>query len=737
MTQLIVDGFATYGVGDRNGIGGGPGLREAMLAGAWADCPDTFQLGQLPFGVSDTAIYFGRSDSWPMFASSGGGSRLRRVLPAANTVTIVAFRYAMPVFPSQDNNCELLRFSVGAPALTDLVLYQQSNGYIVASVSNTVIGSTQGPVVVAGSAHHIEAKFNSTGQNIKLYVNGSNVLDITSASIATAAITQLSFIGRSSSTSTTGGVYITDLIIRDTAGAQNNDVMGDRRVATLMVNRDDAANQGWTPRPVQRFGNAVLQNTLRGSTGGIFCAATTATDLGSGNYTIEGQFRFNVLPAAANKAQLFGKWQEDNNQRSYRLYQGGPLLDSGMLVFQISTDGTNGTVQTLFRWPWQPAVGQWYHVAVCRVAGQLRVFVDGVILGLPIADTNVYFAGSARTAIMAQCNNNPNYVFGTRFSGWNDEFRMTVGVGRYSANFAPPTAAFPRGGGDPSWANVQWLSGWENGLFDDSSAARTLTPFSYTFNEDWPASVTPNDAGAGYRTLNKKAPPLDYSFIEAALVPASGMLTLTGQPLNNETVRLGTKDGTNAATYTFKTAISAAYDVLIGATPDDSLANFVAAVMKGTGEGALYGTGTAANFDASAAKMPTTQVLATALTGGTAGNTIATTKTLTNGSWGAATLTGGANIPPFSRFGFERPPNNTTVVDSITLVMRAWKTDAGPAKVRQSFVGPGGTTADGVEKTVATNPTLYFDTFELDPDTSAPLTPTTIANGLMKINRTV
>ena len=735
MTQLIVDGFATYGLGTRDLIGGGDGLREAMLAGAWADAPSQFFLGQLPFGPADTATYFGNADRWPIYTSAGNADRLRRVLPGSRTNVIIALRLAMNSLPTQDNICEMIRFCAGAVAPTDLVLYQQSNGYLAASVGGSILGTTQGPVMVAGSAKFVEAQLSTTSQHLQVYVDGTLVLDVTNAAISTAAITQFCLIGQPSSSSGAGGVYITDLIVRDTNGTRNNSVMGDRRVATLMVNRDDPAHQGWTPRPIQRFGNSVLQNTQRGSSSGVFCAGTTATDLGSGDFTIEGQFRFANLPTGANKAQLFGKWQEDNNQRSWRLYLGGPTLDSGMFTFQCSTDGTNGTVTTLFRWPWQPKTGQWYHVAVSRVSGQLRVFVDGVILGTPIADANTYFAGTARTAVMAQCNNSPNGVTGTKFDGFQDEFRLTVGVGRYTANFAPPSAAFPRGGGDPNWSSVQWLSGWENGIFDDSSAGRTLTRFA-AGTDLLPTSLTPNDGAAAYLTINEKAPPYDFNFIEAALVPATSLLTLTANPTNGETVRVGTKNGTNAAVYTFKTALAAAYDVLIGATADDSLVNLVAAIMKGTGEGTVYGTGTDANFDVSATKMPTTQILATALVAGTVGNSIVTTETLANGSWTGGTLAGGANIPPYSQFGFQRPPNNTTVVDSITLVMRAWKTDAGPATVKQSFVGPGGAVADGADKNVATNPTLYFDTFELDPDTSAPLTPTTIVSGFMKVNRT-
>jgi hypothetical protein len=90
-------------------------------------------------------------------------------------------------------------------------------------------------------------------------------------------------------------------------------------------------------------------------------------------------------------------------------------------------------------------------------------------------------------------------------------------------------------------------------------------------------------------------------------------------------------------------------DVLIGNDAEATIDNLVAAITydggAGTNEGVKYGTGTTANEDATAVKSSASTMTATALTKGTAGNSIAIAETLSNGSWagGSVFLSGGVN----------------------------------------------------------------------------------------------
>jgi hypothetical protein len=81
--------------------------------------------------------------------------------------------------------------------------------------------------------------------------------------------------------------------------------------------------------------------------------------------------------------------------------------------------------------------------------------------------------------------NDSDAVAATCFDGWVDEFRFTIAAARYTANFTPPTDAFPRNTGDSNWGSVKCAtrinrhSGFNFGVMCDSwgSGFGDLEPF--------------------------------------------------------------------------------------------------------------------------------------------------------------------------------------------------------------------------------------------------------------------
>ena len=742
MTQRFVEGFGTYGQSNSFLSTQGPALN--MLAGRWASLSAgvPHYLGQLPWAPTDTDLFLSTY-------TLGSGAGARVVLPATAATMICSVYWAVNKLSSV-TPAQIMHFCDGSNNIIAGIA-ATTTGAIVAYVSNTIDGfvafsTSSSPALTAQSAAHIECELtvvSSLQLALSCYVNGVEVLSgvtFTSGSMTGhfSNIAQMRFldfypIG-------VGGdagqyYYVGNIIIRDTAGSYNNTIMGDRRVATLFVNADDPSHQGWTGEPLQRFGTGILDNTVTPQYSGVSTGASASTDIGASQFTIEGNFRLQAGPFSTGKAVMFGKWDAANSNMSYELYIGGSSVDGGNTVFRITTDGTSGTIIELISWPYQWQIGIWYHVAVARDgSNNLRLFINGVLQGLAVVDSHTYYAAGAAGAVAslgAEYSATGGNVYNTAFQGWQDEFRLTIGVCRYTAAFTPPSAAFPRGSGDAYWSYVAWISGWDAGIIDESSYARTLV------SHYGAAAITPNDGAFNYQTLNKPTPS-ENTFIQASLIAAADILTYTTAPTANAVIRVGTKDGTNAANYTWKASLTgASFEVLIGASIAASMANLAAAINAGAGAGTVYGTGTTANHDVSANVLVSNQLQAVALTAGTGGNSIVATSTDANGTWATGTLTGGASIPAYSQFNVQRLPSNTTIVDSVTILSRSWKTDAGACQVQASWVGTGGGVETGGNNSITTAPNFYSDTFETDPDTSSGITPTTVLLAKVRMNRTV
>ena len=177
------------------------------------------------------------------------------------------------------------------------------------------------------------------------------------------------------------------------------------------------------------------------------------------------------------------------------------------------------------------------------------------------------------------------------------------------------------------------------------SPSQTLAPIQIANGEISPPNATTNVE----LTMN-----LDAS--GAAQATATGTLTATGNATAGDTITIG------GTTYTFVSALSTGPtvpdQVLISSAASGAeaatLANLVAAINGGSGEGTGYSDGTTANSQVTAALGPNAgQVSLTATSVGSAGNNIATTVSLGNdstfgASFGGATLTSGVDGASFS-----------------------------------------------------------------------------------------
>jgi hypothetical protein len=76
----------------------------------------------------------------------------------------------------------------------------------------------------------------------------------------------------------------------------------------------------------------------------------------------------------------------------------------------------------------------WYHIAVTRASGTLKIWLNGVQDATVANSTN----WSDTTFLVGATPTPTNYM-----TGYIDDLRVTKGYARYTATFTPPTAAFP------------------------------------------------------------------------------------------------------------------------------------------------------------------------------------------------------------------------------------------------------------------------------------------------------
>lgn len=770
MTIRYVTSMDQYGpaVGYREGVTAWHLGNDNLLGDGWSDVPRRSAGVFLPLLRGEYNIaaptWGARAGDYALIADSAdvsanspwtktGSESMRLTIPGAtDTVRLIHFAFSISELPLFDrasgyiidflNTAGEIRGSLsvspsGRLVVTDGSALTCTDGSGVTAIPVSLV-ATSAPVIQAQTWYYLSIQITTNGVDgnvdLQVYIGdivpANKVIDASGIAFTNRASGKpIEILGFLPASFTGGGATgatdqtiraVRDIVIADTSGTYNNSLLGQCFVSAQEI-RDEDAGGGWVPYPRRVISDGILDSHTNST--GVRFADGADFEIGASDFTWESEVRFAAIPAAGVQYTVVGKWRTDTANRSYRLYYNG--TDS-TLRWEVSVDGTNAIVVKSI--PWLPVADYTYHIAVSRSAGTTHMFINGAEVGVGVADANTYFNGTGSLGIGARYDSTSTIPASTAFNGWLDETRFTLGVGRYTASFAAPTVPFGRDiGSDPSFASVKLLLGYEGNLIVDASAV------PHTANTVAPAvtAITPADGTHPYDVLGQR-PAWDDTFLEASNTFAEGILTLTALPLDGETVTVGAK------TYTYRTAFTGSpiNEVIIGADVAASLANLTAAVNAGAGAGTTYGTGTTANASASAVSYLSPQLLFRAITIGAGGNAIVTTETLSNGFFGAATLTGGTDIPADSQFAIERLPVDATGVRGIQVTARTYKTDAGTATMRFDLIGPSGGVAAGGGNAPDLNPAWTRQVFEEDPDTAASITPSTMIAGRLRIKRT-
>jgi hypothetical protein len=169
---------------------------------------------------------------------------------------------------------------------------------------------------------------------------------------------------------------------------------------------------------VKKYGTGSI--AFDGTGDWLLVPDNTNLQLGSGSFTVEGWVNLALLGSARG---LVSKGTSTT----------GWSLSVNSLNQVVFTDATTAITTTTAL-----MANTWYHVAVVRSGtgtNQTVIYIDGVSSATGTSASNfnqtgVMYVGADRTG-------------GSALNGYIDDLRITKGYARYTANFTPPTAAFP------------------------------------------------------------------------------------------------------------------------------------------------------------------------------------------------------------------------------------------------------------------------------------------------------
>ena len=168
-----------------------------------------------------------------------------------------------------------------------------------------------------------------------------------------------------------------------------------------------------------KFGGSSM--LFDGSDDYLVSPASVNYEVGTGSYTIEFWVYWNVI---GNIAMLFG-WNGGATGSTF-----GYTYSDGRIG--VGINGTNEIVSS----SGQATTGSWIHMAFVKNGSTTTIYKNGVAIA---SSTTGVWSSNTGTATF-------NLGGGASASDTNcyiDDLRITRGLARYTANFTPPTTAFP------------------------------------------------------------------------------------------------------------------------------------------------------------------------------------------------------------------------------------------------------------------------------------------------------
>lgn len=363
--------------------------------------------------------------SWSLYLSATGAILFDQLQTPANLLTS-----SSPIVASTWNHIAITRD--GSNTLRAFL-----NGVVVASTTSSF-------AFTSSVQTNIGLQADGSAGTTNAYFSGLRV--VTGSAVYTGTFTP--------STTPLTAISGTSILLNfnnagvvDSTGLQNATLVGATKIAT--------GNS--------KFGGSSIQ--LTATSDYITLPASSGFSFGTGEFTIEAWVYATAHGTLFSAGGTLGTWNA-NGAGGFSFGTDGTgnyALDAASNVFNL----TSPTVT--------PSLNTWNHLAISRVGGTIRTFLNGIL------NSTTTFAGTMGYS------NAPFAIgrfdqFGGGRGGWTgyiDDLRITKGVGRYTVNFTVPSAQLPATYTaltyDPYWSYTSLLlhgdaaNNQNNATFVDSS----------------------------------------------------------------------------------------------------------------------------------------------------------------------------------------------------------------------------------------------------------------------------
>ena len=199
-------------------------------------------------------------------------------------------------------------------------------------------------------------------------------------------------------------------------------------------------------------------------------SSTSGFNVGTGNFTLETFIKFNTV----DTWDIVMSYNSSNVQQQNMLYYYHP---TGEISFYDQNTFANLTCAYTF------TAGVWYHVALVRNSGTLRMYINGVVQPTTLGyTTNINTISYLKLASQSSRASTKGQLSNLRFNN----------TAVYTSNFTPPTSALT------AISGTQLLTFQNSTLIDNSTNALALTNTA-TGN---PSAIADNSGNGNYWNFN-------------------------------------------------------------------------------------------------------------------------------------------------------------------------------------------------------------------------------------------